>query len=159
MGIARRQWKNRTAGRKSRELLFQEVIWREQFLPAKFAHAFPQPRAMQQVWSCLFLSWQQHGGKQRCRYSGMEQILLAAASFAELCCTWKSRRWVSALLLCCSLMGSALSPHVPGWVWGIQLPFPSWPLKQTHHIPEHCCCGLHEVVFTTRQFKVRGETC
>lgn len=140
MGIARRKWKIEQQAGKAESSYFK--IWREQFLPAKFAHAFLQPRAMQQVWTCLYLSWQQQRGKQRCRDSGVEQILLADASSAVLCCTWKSRRWVSALLLGYSLMGSAISPRVPVCFWGIQLTFPSWPLKQTHHIPEHWYCGL-----------------
>lgn len=65
MGIARRKWKIEQQAGKAESSYFKKwsLIWREQFLPAKFAHAFLQARAMQQVWTCLCLSWQQHGGK------------------------------------------------------------------------------------------------
>lgn len=36
------------------------LILRVQFLPAKFAHAFLEPEAIQQVWTCLYFSWQEH---------------------------------------------------------------------------------------------------
>lgn len=63
MGNCKKKVKNRTAGRESGELRFQEVESNlASVIPTCqiFACTSLPPGAPQQVWTCLYLSWQQH---------------------------------------------------------------------------------------------------
>lgn len=129
VGIARSKWKIEQQAGKAESSYFKQ--WFEEsisYLPHLHIPSTPSYAAGVNLFVPLLTA--ARGGNQRCSYARMEQILLADASFAVLCCTWKSRRWVSALLLCCSLMGSALSPHIPVWFFGNTAPFSVMSIKR-----------------------------
>lgn len=162
MGIARRKWKIEQQAGKAESSYFKKwsLIWREQFLPAKFAHAFLQARAMQQVWTCLCLSWQQHGGEgsgagtQGWNKSFWQMPVLQfsavhgkAEDECQPCCCVAA--WWAQLLLLTSLC-----------IFGVYS-----SLFHNVHQNRHTAflstvtVGFSEIMFTTSEFKVRGKTC
>lgn len=114
------------------------LILRVQFLPAKFAHAFLKPEAIQQVWTCLYFSWQEHNrGKPAVRVLRYANKFFWQMPVSQLAAT-DEKAEAEPQPCCYADMGWAqLSSHPIPVYSGCVGPIFMMPTTRADHIPEH----------------------